>query len=606
MKTIFIIGTTHGGTIFSIVYMAAFLTAAGIMIFSGVRRRYPLSSWLLILMTGILFFIIGEKCTTFSKEQWINFLSTFWIPETDGKNAFGGVIGLFAGLLIARYFLKFRRPVFDTMAIALPVALAISKLGCFLAGCCFGLPSGLPWAVCYDAASPAWHAHLAAGLIGPHAHASLPVHPVQLYQFAGCLAIAVTAWRTRKFWRSGGSLFIFSMLCYGVLLIITEFLSQPEPSSLAGRITWGLNGIQWVTLAALLPGILSLFLLESKAVKGEKHLRTQKIKGVRENMLLAGLCLITLAGRNWFTNLEMVTLSLFLIPVILVVFIRIWREHSVAGFRWVTPLSIIFCFGFMSQTSSIKSGSSDRLAFTEVGAVGMMGKFSAELQQISIAESCSGRSYTYNTIDKKSVPYYQVGFNTSYNVWHGDYKKISVGGRVFYGEELPDQMPLYPGPRSIYGVSPFVNFDWHYFGLKTGFTVGQMKWQIRKPETRLSDDEVIVRGYSKTNILPAVAIRVGSSDKFFGEASFPGMFPSSSPFELFHIGMGTGFWKTNGTKAVVGFWKDGFYTQLVYPIQNKVVLEGYYADNFCTGNSATRAFGLGIHFRIFTSGKVAE
>lgn len=81
---------------------------------------------------------------------------------------YGGVIGvLVAGLIYARIkqirFFHFA----DIVAPACALGLAIGRIGCLLAGCCYGAVCNLPWAVHY-----------------PHSHETLglPVHPVPLYE----------------------------------------------------------------------------------------------------------------------------------------------------------------------------------------------------------------------------------------------------------------------------------------------------------------------------------------------------------------------------------------------------------------------------------------
>jgi len=69
----------------------------------------------------------------------------------------------------------------DCVAPALAMGQAIGRLGCFFAGCCYGRPTSLPWAVRFnDAAS------LAPLDIG--------LHPVQIYESAGSIVIAAVLW----------------------------------------------------------------------------------------------------------------------------------------------------------------------------------------------------------------------------------------------------------------------------------------------------------------------------------------------------------------------------------------------------------------------------
>jgi phosphatidylglycerol:prolipoprotein diacylglycerol transferase len=65
----------------------------------------------------------------------------------------------------------------DVVATALPLAHAISRVGCFLAGCCHGRATEVAWAVTYPADNPLTPAG--------------PVHPVQLYEAAALVGIGV-------------------------------------------------------------------------------------------------------------------------------------------------------------------------------------------------------------------------------------------------------------------------------------------------------------------------------------------------------------------------------------------------------------------------------
>lgn len=235
MKTLMIIETVHGGLFFALTYLAAFLVAAGMMIHEGIRKGYPRSAWLVIILTAVIFFIIGDKVFTYSPEQWAQVFTRFHFPETDKKTVLGGIAGLFTGLLLAKAWLRFNRPVLDTLAIAMPLAMAISRIGCLMAGCCFGTPTKLPCGIQYDAASWACHVHQSQGLIRLNDETSLVVHPVQIYQVIGCLLIAFFVWRTRKQWKSNGSLFVFSLLCYVVLRFFVEFVRAPESDFFAGQ-----------------------------------------------------------------------------------------------------------------------------------------------------------------------------------------------------------------------------------------------------------------------------------------------------------------------------------------------------------------------------------
>jgi len=118
-----------------------------------------------------------------------------------GFALYGGLIlALATGLLLSR---AFRLPVWrlaDATVPALVAGIVLMRVGCFLNGCCFGIVTSLPWGVTYPPGSPAWAQQLASGETGlaGFAGAVRPVHPTQLYEMIGAVAVgAVALWLTR-------------------------------------------------------------------------------------------------------------------------------------------------------------------------------------------------------------------------------------------------------------------------------------------------------------------------------------------------------------------------------------------------------------------------
>lgn len=98
----------------------------------------------------------------------------------------GGVTGWGLGLRWAGC----RVPWAYAMTRLLLVLGGVGRLGCLLAGCCFGATTSLPWAVRHPVGSFAHHLHVGLGWVGPD-DAALPVHPVPLYESVVLLAAAL-------------------------------------------------------------------------------------------------------------------------------------------------------------------------------------------------------------------------------------------------------------------------------------------------------------------------------------------------------------------------------------------------------------------------------
>jgi phosphatidylglycerol---prolipoprotein diacylglyceryl transferase len=148
--------------------------------------------------------------------------------------------------------LSFRK-LADTVALPALALMAAVRVGCFLAGCCFGRPSGgwRPfefWAVQYPAGSFAHQQHALLGLLAPGAPASLPVHPVQLYEAAMIALLALAIFRLRARRPAPGAELLAALGGYAALRLMLDFL-RADHAVIAGPFT--ANQLAWLAGLAL-------------------------------------------------------------------------------------------------------------------------------------------------------------------------------------------------------------------------------------------------------------------------------------------------------------------------------------------------------------------
>ena len=132
-------------------------------------------------------------------------------------------MGAFFGVLAAVWFVARRAGapfarVLDYVCVAAPFWHAFGRVGCFLAGCCYGRPSALPWAVTFT--DPR------ALVDAPYR--GVPLHPAQLYEAAGDLLIAALLYRSvlpsvEAGRRPKGTVALVYLLSYSVLRFMTEY-----------------------------------------------------------------------------------------------------------------------------------------------------------------------------------------------------------------------------------------------------------------------------------------------------------------------------------------------------------------------------------------------
>jgi phosphatidylglycerol:prolipoprotein diacylglycerol transferase len=133
----------------------------------------------------------------------------------------GGVFygGLIAAVVVALLYLRRHRlPLWTTTDVFAPgIALGhvVGRLGCLMAGCCFGRPASVPWAITFR--DPAAMANVGTPL-------GVPLHPTQLYEAgAEALILAFLLAFERRGRPFPGRTFWSYMLLYGVSRFVIEF-----------------------------------------------------------------------------------------------------------------------------------------------------------------------------------------------------------------------------------------------------------------------------------------------------------------------------------------------------------------------------------------------
>jgi phosphatidylglycerol:prolipoprotein diacylglycerol transferase len=154
----------------------------------------------------------------------------------------GGVFygGLIAALAVAWWYMRKTGlaplKTADVFAPAIALGHGIGRLGCFSAGCCWGVECHLPWAVTFT--NPA-----ANQLVG--VPLGIPLHPTQLYESVAEFAIFAVLYRRIRKPHAPGAVISLYLILYSAVRFLVEFFRFHDQGNL-----WGgpLDTSQWISL----------------------------------------------------------------------------------------------------------------------------------------------------------------------------------------------------------------------------------------------------------------------------------------------------------------------------------------------------------------------
>ncbi len=167
---------------------------------------------------------------------------TVWFA--DGKTILGGITGGYVAVELAKWIANIKSRTGDTFALPVAVAVAIGRIGCFVAGCCFGKTTTVPWGVEFPLAQDA------PGVLR---------HPTQLYEvvFHILAAFALLAMDRRRL-LEGNQLKAY-LIAYLIYRFLSEWLRPESPIlldltvyQLASVILIGILTVLWVRDSQLL------------------------------------------------------------------------------------------------------------------------------------------------------------------------------------------------------------------------------------------------------------------------------------------------------------------------------------------------------------------
>jgi phosphatidylglycerol:prolipoprotein diacylglycerol transferase len=171
----------------------------------------------------------------------------------EGGLVFSGGIVLVV-LVMSLYFKHYNLPYWKTADIWAPgmaIGQAIGRIGCFMAGCCYGRPTDVKWCVVFT------HPKSLAPL-------NVCLHPTQLYSsLAGFIIFAVLMLLTAKK-RYDGQVFIWLIILHSLARLFIERFRGDNRGLVPGT---EMSVTQLTTLLLLVAAVITLFVIKSRRKK---------------------------------------------------------------------------------------------------------------------------------------------------------------------------------------------------------------------------------------------------------------------------------------------------------------------------------------------------
>lgn len=219
------------GLMIAIAFLTGILYAVKQAPKEGLKEDHVLE----VLMIVIVLAALGSRLVFVARNFDFYRNEFLWgiLAFRDGGLVFhGGFIFAVLGVLAYSYYrrLSFFK-LMDLGVMLVAIGYPITRIGCFLNGCCYGTPSDLPWAVVYPAVD------------------DISRHPAQLYSSLIMVVVLIILLHLRKFKYFEGFLLSWFLILYGMYRFVMEFV-RVNPTVIGGLTEPQLVALAFVVIGA--------------------------------------------------------------------------------------------------------------------------------------------------------------------------------------------------------------------------------------------------------------------------------------------------------------------------------------------------------------------
>ena len=220
---------------FGLMLVTAFYTCYGLLYLEMKRLKYDTEIASDIIFWSAVGGVLGAKVYYLIENLDRTIEDPFgMIFSGSGLVFLGGLIGSTLCVSIILEKRKLSWPVFaDIIAPLIMVGYSIGRIGCFLVGDDYGLPSSLPWAISFpDGIPPTTISSFSVYYpwidISNIDSEIIKVHPTQVYESIAGLLCFYYLWKQRVKIKTPGNLFFTYLILAGIERFLVEFIRTNE------------------------------------------------------------------------------------------------------------------------------------------------------------------------------------------------------------------------------------------------------------------------------------------------------------------------------------------------------------------------------------------
>lgn len=449
--------------------------------------------------------IVGSRMGAWTVSDWQSVLQTGAMPELPGKTIMGGLLLAIGLFFLLKKWWRFSFGMADLLVLGLPLAAMSARVGCAVAGCCYGVETGSGWGICYGPGTPAFMHQ--ADLFGapPVGGFTTPLFPVQELFIAGNLLIFFLLWQNRKRLSRPGAI---AFLGLGLLMAQRfgmEFIRDAASDrGELGRMFMGLKMVQW---QSLIMGVIALCAWGYVQFFKKQSSPAAYLKPAPGNLIWPQTLTVFLiigvsyALQSLLTLDETLVILVSCLPALWVLAGKVWETRRLEK-GWIAQLSflsagLIMLTGNPIDSTGNKPGEKHWNQWLEIGGGGAFGNITRK----NVTKDCDGNT---TSIDYDHIKTGYGGGEMSYN-WGKGTKQFQIAGRTASGHYKSSDSNKANDNNRFFAFGLSTRLESRSFGLSLGF-------MQRK---RHFAENVMLQKSNEKDILPVLSMRFGTREKLF-------------------------------------------------------------------------------------------